>query len=136
MSVIDLFFIVFFFFFSSRRRHTRCGRDWSSDVCSSDLDVGISGETSDLFVQPACIGRIWFQIDVQGKPAGIQQRYQGISAIELGNKIVSAVQELEDERVATVKHALYPSAIDSLPCIIGSFQAGNYPSAFPASAVL
>src|SRR5690554_7572331 len=27
-----------FFFFSSRRRHTRCGRDWSSDVCSSDLN--------------------------------------------------------------------------------------------------
>src|SRR5215813_5488536 len=30
-------FFFFFFFFSSRRRHTRCGRDWSSDVCSSDL---------------------------------------------------------------------------------------------------
>src|SRR2546422_4157871 len=28
----------FFFFFSSRRRHTRCSRDWSSDVCSSDLE--------------------------------------------------------------------------------------------------
>src|SRR5216684_4915739 len=28
-----------FFFFSSRRRHTRCSRDWSSDVCSSDLPV-------------------------------------------------------------------------------------------------
>src|SRR3989442_644711 len=28
------------FFFSSRRRHTRCGRDWSSDVCSSDLAPG------------------------------------------------------------------------------------------------
>src|SRR6266498_1419880 len=28
------------FFFSSRRRHTRCGRDWSSDVCSSDLRYG------------------------------------------------------------------------------------------------
>src|SRR5207245_4496639 len=27
----------FVFFFSSRRRHTRCYRDWSSDVCSSDL---------------------------------------------------------------------------------------------------
>src|SRR5690606_19724506 len=26
-----------FFFFSSRRRHTRFSRDWSSDVCSSDL---------------------------------------------------------------------------------------------------
>src|SRR6266852_7851939 len=32
----------FGFFFSSRRRHTRCYRDWSSDVCSSDL-VGIPG---------------------------------------------------------------------------------------------
>src|SRR5699024_11751428 len=28
---------IFFFFFSSRRRHTRSKRDWSSDVCSSDL---------------------------------------------------------------------------------------------------
>src|SRR6266508_6420429 len=28
---------MFFFFFSSRRRHTRWPRDWSSDVCSSDL---------------------------------------------------------------------------------------------------
>src|SRR5437016_12499620 len=30
-------FISFFFFFSSRRRHTRLVSDWSSDVCSSDL---------------------------------------------------------------------------------------------------
>src|SRR5206468_5439087 len=30
---------VFFFFFSSRRRHTRSDRDWSSDVCSSDLSL-------------------------------------------------------------------------------------------------
>src|SRR2546430_12602119 len=29
---------MFFFFFSSRRRHTRFDCDWSSDVCSSDLD--------------------------------------------------------------------------------------------------
>src|SRR3712207_2464115 len=28
-----------FFFFSSRRRHTRYWRDWSSDVCSSDLSI-------------------------------------------------------------------------------------------------
>src|SRR5690606_40937657 len=30
----------FCFFFSSRRRHTRFSRDWSSDVCSSDLLLG------------------------------------------------------------------------------------------------
>src|SRR5688572_30884854 len=29
----------FFFFFSSRRRHTRFDCDWSSDVCSSDLEL-------------------------------------------------------------------------------------------------
>src|SRR5690606_39774910 len=31
----------YFFFFSSRRRHTRFSRDWSSDVCSSDLGLRV-----------------------------------------------------------------------------------------------
>src|SRR5206468_8280701 len=31
------------FFFSSRRRHTRSDRDWSSDVCSSDLSPPVYG---------------------------------------------------------------------------------------------
>src|SRR2546429_251384 len=35
--ILDLQSFTYFFFFSSRRRHTRCSRDWSSDVCSSDL---------------------------------------------------------------------------------------------------
>src|SRR3989442_11014125 len=38
--VVAFYVFTIFFFFSSRRRHTRCGRDWSSDVCSSDLDLG------------------------------------------------------------------------------------------------
>src|SRR5207302_3534002 len=36
------------FFFSSRRRHTRFSRDWSSDVCSSDLT---------LFTAPCVLGK-------------------------------------------------------------------------------
>src|SRR5690606_40004711 len=36
---------IFLFFFSSRRRHTRFSRDWSSDVCSSDLRPGIHADT-------------------------------------------------------------------------------------------
>src|SRR5690242_21463449 len=36
--VFVVLFFFFFFFFSSRRRHTRLTCDWSSDVCSSDLD--------------------------------------------------------------------------------------------------
>src|SRR5207249_6230687 len=42
-----LFFLLllcfFCFFFSSRRRHTRSKRDWSSDVCSSDLSRHLRG---------------------------------------------------------------------------------------------
>src|SRR5690625_6110532 len=34
MLLVSIYFV---FFFSSRRRHTRWPRDWSSDVCSSDL---------------------------------------------------------------------------------------------------
>src|SRR5207247_7716151 len=43
------FFILFFLlvFFSSRRRHTRSTRDWSSDVCSSDL-AGAALRDSDV----------------------------------------------------------------------------------------
>src|SRR5207245_6441131 len=43
--------LTFSFFFSSRRRHTRCYRDWSSDVCSSDLSP--SSSTSAGGVVPA-----------------------------------------------------------------------------------
>src|SRR5690606_40273676 len=43
----------YFFFFSSRRRHTRFSRDWSSDVCSSDL----AGEKDSLDFTAIDFGR-------------------------------------------------------------------------------
>src|SRR5699024_11410778 len=44
------------FFFSSRRRHTRSKRDWSSDVCSSDLKEGRSRYLRLLhLILPACV---------------------------------------------------------------------------------
>src|SRR5699024_11326211 len=45
-SLLSSLLFFYFFFFSSRRRHTRSKRDWSSDVCSSDLDH--SAEVDDL----------------------------------------------------------------------------------------
>src|SRR5262245_64961960 len=48
-----------FFFFSSRRRHTRCLSDWSSDVCSSDLEDGGRGE------------QYWRVVDERLKQAGV-----------------------------------------------------------------
>src|SRR3712207_8391234 len=41
-----LYRLAFIFFFSSRRRHTRYWRDWSSDVCSSDLIAQVVGRTA------------------------------------------------------------------------------------------
>src|SRR2546422_6854508 len=44
-NLAAVFSVLFFiFFFSSRRRHTRCSRDWSSDVCSSDLRDAVALE--------------------------------------------------------------------------------------------
>src|SRR5438105_15607640 len=49
-----------FFFFSSRRRHTRSTRDWSSDVCSSDLSLlGHIAQDDDL----DAVGRCPTQLD-------------------------------------------------------------------------
>src|SRR3712207_4645764 len=40
-----------FFFFSSRRRHTRYWRDWSSDVCSSDLNFEFQKQAASGFLK-------------------------------------------------------------------------------------
>src|SRR5205809_3587983 len=64
----------FFFFFSSRRRHTRCSRDWSSDVCSSDLVLQVGGIADALRSgADAARGRVlvFYPADLQYSPADI-----------------------------------------------------------------
>src|SRR5687768_17733102 len=53
-----------FFFFSSRRRHTRCSRDWSSDVCSSDLQEGFARTGHTI------VPLVWELSRVVGEPHG------------------------------------------------------------------
>src|SRR3712207_6252418 len=48
-------FVLLVFFFSSRRRHTRYWRDWSSDVCSSDLDLHAAALADDALVADALV---------------------------------------------------------------------------------
>lgn len=99
-------------------------------------DAAISGETSTLAVQPACIGRIWFQILIRGKKAGIQTRYEGVNAIDLGYKIKVAIDDHEKHRLETVSHPLYPHILSTLPCLVGTIESGSFPSAFPDTCLL
>src|ERR1041385_6866619 len=51
------------FFFSSRRRHTWCSRDWSSDVCSSDLTAA----GFDAFAEAECVR--FYKSETMGRPS-------------------------------------------------------------------
>src|SRR5437870_9862177 len=80
-----------FFFFSSRRRHTRWPRDWSSDVCSSDLavivspDVQINGLSS-TELQDIYQGRItnWAQVGGPDEPITVVLHSNDSVTTEIG----------------------------------------------------
>src|SRR5579885_2298799 len=69
------------FFFSSRRRHTRSKRDWSSDVCSSDLDRAAKGESKHVIVEYAFL---------PAQPVGVP--IVGIQRIVLEELVQAAVE--------------------------------------------
>src|SRR5258707_4754918 len=61
MYLVSMYISDFCFFFSSRRRHTRYWRDWSSDVCSSDLGDRI-GRKSTLIATLLLMGLATFAV--------------------------------------------------------------------------
>ncbi len=99
-------------------------------------DAGICCETSGLHVEPASVGRIWFEITVSGKAAGIQRRWEGVNAIEKGAMVCRIVSEFEVKRLEYVRHPLYPDIRATIPCMVGAMESGTYHSAFPDTALL
>jgi len=99
-------------------------------------DAGICCETSDLNIQPACIGRQWFFIDVYGKTSSITNKWESVSAIEKGIKIVNAINDLEGIRINDLFHPLYNDNRSALPCSVFVFKSGSFPSAIPERARL
>src|SRR3712207_8784321 len=81
-----------FFFFSSRRRHTRYWRDWSSDVCSSDL-LGLLGR--DRPEVPDLGAELVHQVDVrvEAQVAGALDHELALGLAELGLELVHAVPQ-------------------------------------------
>src|SRR6266498_1168752 len=85
---------MFFFFFSSRRRHTRCGRDWSSDVCSSDLQAGIVSFGNRLCVDEALQAKVegWLEQIV----GYLVDQYRG----ELADLVAGTVRSWDTEQTS------------------------------------
>src|SRR5207253_6815987 len=69
----------FFFFFSSRRRHTRWPRDWSSDVCSSDLEIECRTDVSSAV--PLEIGFPLFRVLQEAVHNAV--KYSGVGRVEV-----------------------------------------------------
>src|SRR3712207_7690115 len=85
MCVLDCFF-----FFSSRRRHTRYWRDWSSDVCSSDLSLKKADVSYDNLGRP--------QIQFEMTPEGVRE-FAKITRENVGRQLAITLDRSEERRV-------------------------------------
>src|SRR5439155_2684559 len=82
-----------FFFFSSRRRHTRWPRDWSSDVCSSDLVTGRPEGGRDLALDLlAADAFVTYAFEAQA-----EQDVRGLAA--LADRVAAGQGRSEERRV-------------------------------------
>src|SRR5882762_4010004 len=108
---------MFFFFFSSRRRHTRFKCDWSSDVCSSDLD-----DLAAAIVRATDAGARVINMSLGG-PAGAQTLEDAIGYAYARNVILVAAAG--NSGVST---PFYPAAYEHVLSVAGTDQSDRlYP---------
>src|SRR5690625_7444327 len=90
--------LYYFFFFSSRRRHTRWPRDWSSDVCSSDLLFsGFDPETGQY--DPST----WAYAEAEGGARSEERRVGKEGRTQWAAANEKKDEEIEDEMAAKKK---------------------------------
>src|SRR5690606_32648847 len=108
----------FFFLFSRRRRHTRFSRDWSSDVCSSDLNDGTvkiasvdaaSGraarERIEMITAEVEVGKVY-----EGKVVRLMD-FGAFVAILPGKDGLVHISQISNERVERVSDKLHEGDI-------------------------
>src|SRR3712207_6709076 len=95
-----------YFFFSSRRRHTRYWRDWSSDVCSSDLRFPIAPGTDGGTPQEVHARQHYELVD--WRRADDQLNYRRFFAIN-----TLAGLRVEDPEVFRATHALIVELVEN-----------------------
>src|SRR5256885_16762262 len=88
-----------YFFFSSRRRHTRLQGDWSSDVCSSDLQQAAVGQAGERIVEGQAanflFGGLALALVLQDQQAALVQQH---AADGYGARAAVAAYERSEER--------------------------------------
>src|SRR5690606_40779990 len=85
-----------FFFFSSRRRHTRFSRDWSSDVCSSDL--GHNQQYWWQYADDAAMRlRVCEHVILSSRPDAVERTLAQM--IDAGPDVIQIARRSEERRV-------------------------------------
>src|SRR3989449_7674277 len=98
------------FFFSSRRRHTRCSRDWSSDVCSSDLtQPADTGAAPSPAVDLAAFRRTMEEAGAAEAVDGILETFVATMPQRL-DALAAAARDAEAEPLQRAAHAFKSAA--------------------------
>ena len=99
-------------------------------------DAAINCEASDMEVQPAQSGSMWFEVLVRGRSASMSRIWEHVSPIEQGYKVFRAIQDLYRIRVSEKRHPLYPDPRGALGLFVGVFTSGDFPSNPPELCVI
>lgn len=96
-------------------------------------DGAIFPEPTSNQIQPAHRGAAFWRIHIDGKASHGGTKYDGVSAVEKGIKIVNALADLERERNETIcsHHPLYKDYPLSAPVTVGIFNGGQFTSGVP-----
>src|SRR5256886_14082657 len=127
-----------FFFFSSRRRHTRFDCDWSSDVCSSDLDsIVISLGTQHSFpldevfryLNSKTVRDLLVQALLDAPMFTIRWRWNATRSLAVprfrgGSKLAAPLQRMESENLLA---AVFPDQLACLEHIVGDREIPDHP---------
>src|SRR6266498_4252472 len=106
--------ICVFFFFSSRRRHTRCGRDWSSNVCSSDL---VPSEDREAFAEmvaaldTSVASLSGQEAALREQISGLRKNLTGLSKDELEYRRLSSEVDMNRRLASVIQEKLGASRI-------------------------
>src|SRR5699024_11314025 len=111
---VEAFFCMFFFFFSSRRRHTRSKRDWSSDVCSSDL-----AERSEEFLGEPVLRLVQSFHPIPTVDREPEQDGTPVLGIGLSRDEPFAFEHVDHagDRTKSATHPLHPGTVDRIGAI-------------------